>query len=224
MIRSACISDILLPRNVLVTFFLLIKHQSRSPSGIQPNQANTQHCLALSSLSAALTLLLVAACFNPRLFDLAASTSIDADELLPRSLPSTVLLDPVPQTLWSRGCGGGISSKLSSNKLLNVNSPTYQILFKLTNHVCQTSHLRALGPTSNQSLGPQNRKLVILLRRQPIIVLSTIPPINPFALIRSRTLTVPFQLTFVQTRALAHCYQLNRFSVIARPGSVSGYP
>ena len=107
MIRSACISDILLPRNVLVTFFLLIKYQSRSPSGIQPNQANTQqHCLALSPLSAALTLLLVAACFNPRLFDLAASTSIDADELLPRSLRTMVLLDPVPQTLWSRGGGG----------------------------------------------------------------------------------------------------------------------
>ena len=100
MTRSACISDIYLPHNVLVTFFLSIKSQSRTPSGIQPNQANTQqHCPALSPRSAALALLLYAACFSHRLFDLAVSTSIDADELLPQSLLTMVLLDPVPQTL-----------------------------------------------------------------------------------------------------------------------------
>ena len=96
--------------------------------------------------------------------------------------------------------------------MLTLQLTRYQVLFKLT----ITSVKLLIFGLSDQlptSLGPQNPQLVILLKRQPIIVLSTIPLINPFAVVRSRTLTVSFLLTFIQTKTLTHYYQLNRFSV-----------
>ena len=108
VIRSACTCDIVLPRNVLVTFFLLIKSQSRSPSGIQPTK-QTHDNTALPWLPSRQPSLF---CCTPLASTLYSSTS----KLLPRSM----LLDPVPQTLWPRG---GIAQH-SYNKLLNVHSPT----------------------------------------------------------------------------------------------------
>ena len=189
--------------------FLIVLVSNRNPSELQRNQAIAQqHCLDLSPLSAVLTLLL----YEPRASTLGASTSL----LLPRSLPTCFHLDRCrrastsiaeqagtarPDAPRHSGLVGGEAPRtLLSNKL------PYFILsnpFSTDQPRLSIFHPRAIGTTPNRNLGSQNPQLVILLKRQPIIVLLTIPINCPFTFACARTLLVPFP-AHVDTNQNAH--------------------